>query len=182
MYRYPDGLSSSSCHQFFKLQDRSQPEVTDKYFHDVPFDAYFASELPDFHQVSSMPGVDGFVMKVDALYKVLGMQINSCIRNHDWNPQDCWCRRTVECAHRHRWHKGERRIVGALSHARIFIELGRVMRWLLSWREWGSSCPGGDVDVPLNKFTVGCAHLLQPVYFGVHTAFSPSVDSLAHHL
>ncbi|XP_074849859.1 extracellular matrix organizing protein FRAS1 isoform X2 [Carettochelys insculpta] len=54
----------------FLLLDRNQPEVTDKYFHDVPFDAHFASELPDFHLVSSMPGVDGFTMKVDALYKV----------------------------------------------------------------------------------------------------------------
>ncbi|XP_025024783.1 extracellular matrix protein FRAS1 isoform X2 [Python bivittatus] len=53
----------------FLLLDRNQPEVTDRYFHDVPFDAYFASELPDFHLVSSMPGVDGFIMKVDALYK-----------------------------------------------------------------------------------------------------------------
>ncbi|XP_023559071.1 extracellular matrix protein FRAS1 [Octodon degus] len=52
------------------LLDRSQPEVTDKYFHDVPFEAHFASELPDFHVVSSMPGVDGFTLKVDALYKV----------------------------------------------------------------------------------------------------------------
>uniref|UniRef100_A0ACB8E9A0 Extracellular matrix protein fras1 n=1 Tax=Sphaerodactylus townsendi TaxID=933632 RepID=A0ACB8E9A0_9SAUR len=54
----------------FLLLDRNQPEVTDKYFHDVPFDACFASELPDFHPVTSMPGVDGFIMKVDALYKV----------------------------------------------------------------------------------------------------------------
>ncbi|XP_037685994.1 extracellular matrix protein FRAS1 isoform X5 [Choloepus didactylus] len=54
----------------FLLLDRSQPEVTDKYFHDVPFEAHFASELPDFHVVSSMPGVDGFILKVDALYKV----------------------------------------------------------------------------------------------------------------
>ncbi|KAG8515151.1 Extracellular matrix protein FRAS1, partial [Galemys pyrenaicus] len=54
----------------FLLLDRSQPEVTDKYFHDVPFEAHFASELPDFHMVSSMPGVDGFTLKVDALYKV----------------------------------------------------------------------------------------------------------------
>ncbi|ELK16426.1 Extracellular matrix protein FRAS1 [Pteropus alecto] len=50
--------------------DRSQPEVTDKYFRDVPFEAYFASELPDFHVVSSMPGMDGFTLKVDALYRV----------------------------------------------------------------------------------------------------------------
>nr|XP_023408991.1 extracellular matrix protein FRAS1 [Loxodonta africana] len=54
----------------FLLLDRSQPEVTDKYFHDVPFEAHFASELPDFHVISSMPGVDGFTLKVDALYKV----------------------------------------------------------------------------------------------------------------
>uniref|UniRef100_A0A480IDP2 Extracellular matrix protein FRAS1 isoform 1 n=1 Tax=Sus scrofa TaxID=9823 RepID=A0A480IDP2_PIG len=54
----------------FLLLDRSQPEVTDKYFHDVPFEAHFASELPDFHVVSTMPGVDGFTLKVDALYKV----------------------------------------------------------------------------------------------------------------
>ncbi|NXL96167.1 FRAS1 protein, partial [Alectura lathami] len=50
--------------------DRNQPEVTDKYFHDVPFDAHFASDLSEFHSVSSMPGVDGFTLKVDALYKV----------------------------------------------------------------------------------------------------------------
>ncbi|KAJ7411871.1 hypothetical protein BTVI_48371 [Pitangus sulphuratus] len=54
----------------FLLLDRNQPEVTDKYFHDVPFDAHFASELSEFHSVSSMPGVDGFTLKVDALYKV----------------------------------------------------------------------------------------------------------------
>ncbi|XP_007496032.2 extracellular matrix organizing protein FRAS1 isoform X2 [Monodelphis domestica] len=54
----------------FLLLDRSQPEVIDKYFHDVPFDAHFASDLSDFHVVSNMPGVDGFTLKVDALYKV----------------------------------------------------------------------------------------------------------------
>ncbi|NXT79787.1 FRAS1 protein, partial [Zapornia atra] len=54
----------------FLLLDRNQPEVTDKYFHDVPFDARFASELSELHSVSSMPGVDGFTLKVDALYKV----------------------------------------------------------------------------------------------------------------
>lgn len=51
-------------------KDRNQPEVTDKYFHDVPFDAQFASEAPVFHLMRDMPGVDGFTMKVDALYKV----------------------------------------------------------------------------------------------------------------
>ncbi|KAM4706664.1 extracellular matrix organizing protein FRAS1 [Discoglossus pictus] len=54
----------------FLLLDRNQPEVIDQYFHDVPFEAYFASDSPDFHAMSSMPGVDGFTIKVDALYKV----------------------------------------------------------------------------------------------------------------
>ncbi|KAG9480616.1 hypothetical protein GDO78_012204, partial [Eleutherodactylus coqui] len=54
----------------FLLLDRNQPEVTDKFFHDVPFDASFAAESSEFHTMSSMPGVDGFTMKVDALYKV----------------------------------------------------------------------------------------------------------------
>nr|XP_010967704.1 extracellular matrix organizing protein FRAS1 [Camelus bactrianus] len=73
---YNEGPSSGCVRPDFHLQkrktmlDRSQPEVTDKYFHDVPFEAHFASELPDFHVVSSMPGVDGFTLKVDALYKV----------------------------------------------------------------------------------------------------------------
>lgn len=54
----------------FLLLDRNLPEVTDRYFHDVPFDAHFASEVPEFQSVTSMPGVDGFTLKVDALYKV----------------------------------------------------------------------------------------------------------------
>ncbi|KAG8454257.1 hypothetical protein GDO86_000773 [Hymenochirus boettgeri] len=54
----------------FLLLDRHQPEVTDNYFHDVPFDACFASDSADFQSMKSLPGVDGFTMKVDALYKV----------------------------------------------------------------------------------------------------------------
>ncbi|KAJ0067384.1 hypothetical protein NL108_003229, partial [Boleophthalmus pectinirostris] len=54
----------------FLLLDRKQPEVCDRYFHDVPFEAHFASEIPELQSMSSMPGVDGFTMKVDALYKV----------------------------------------------------------------------------------------------------------------
>lgn len=52
------------------LQDRKQPDVCDKFFHDVPFEANFASDIPDLQSMSGMPGVDGFTMKVDALYKV----------------------------------------------------------------------------------------------------------------
>lgn len=51
-------------------QDRKQPDVCDRYFHDVPFEANFASDVPDLQAMTGMPGVDGFTLKVDALYKV----------------------------------------------------------------------------------------------------------------
>ncbi|XP_035245707.1 extracellular matrix protein FRAS1-like isoform X1 [Anguilla anguilla] len=54
----------------FLLLDRKQPEVCDRYFHDVPFEASFASDNADLQPMTLMPGVDGFTMKVDALYKV----------------------------------------------------------------------------------------------------------------
>ncbi len=59
----------------FPLQDRKQPDVCDKFFHDVPFEAHLASDIPELQSVTAMPGVDGFTMKVDALYKVCG---NTC--------------------------------------------------------------------------------------------------------
>ncbi|XP_034152338.1 extracellular matrix protein FRAS1 isoform X3 [Esox lucius] len=54
----------------FLLLDRKQPDVCDRYFHDVPFEASFASDIADLQPMAAMPGVDGFTMKVDALYKV----------------------------------------------------------------------------------------------------------------
>ncbi|KAJ8404524.1 hypothetical protein AAFF_G00337910 [Aldrovandia affinis] len=54
----------------FLLLDRKQPEVCDRYFHDVPFEAGFASDSADLQSMTLMPGVDGFTLKVDALYKV----------------------------------------------------------------------------------------------------------------
>ncbi|KAL4623271.1 extracellular matrix protein FRAS1, partial [Arapaima gigas] len=54
----------------FLLLDRKQPEVCDRYFHDVPFEASFAADNSDLQSMTTMPGVDGFTMKVDALYKV----------------------------------------------------------------------------------------------------------------
>ncbi|XP_074526804.1 extracellular matrix organizing protein FRAS1 [Halichoeres trimaculatus] len=54
----------------FLLLDRKQPDVCDKFFHDVPFEAHLASDVPELQGMSAMPGVDGFTMKVDALYKV----------------------------------------------------------------------------------------------------------------
>uniref|UniRef100_A0A3B3VXF3 Fraser extracellular matrix complex subunit 1 n=1 Tax=Poecilia latipinna TaxID=48699 RepID=A0A3B3VXF3_9TELE len=54
----------------FLLLDRKQPDVCHKFFHDVPFEADFASDVPELQAMAAMPGVDGFTMKVDALYKV----------------------------------------------------------------------------------------------------------------
>lgn len=64
--------SARSMRFLFLLQDRKQPDVCDHYFHDVPFEARFASDVPELQSISTMPGVDGFTMKVDALYKVSG--------------------------------------------------------------------------------------------------------------
>ncbi|KAE8291739.1 Extracellular matrix protein FRAS1 Precursor [Larimichthys crocea] len=54
----------------FLLLDRKQPDVCDRFFHDVPFEAHLASDIPELQPMTAMPGVDGFTMKVDALYKV----------------------------------------------------------------------------------------------------------------
>lgn len=62
----------------FPLQDRKQPDVCDRFFHDVPFEAHFASDIPELQSMSAMPGVDGFTMKVDALYKVCGIRNSTC--------------------------------------------------------------------------------------------------------
>ncbi|KAM6269950.1 LOW QUALITY PROTEIN: extracellular matrix organizing protein FRAS1 [Porphyrio hochstetteri] len=91
----------------FLLLDRNQPEVTDKYFHDVPFDARFAAELPELHALSSMPGVDGFTLKVDALYKVEA--------GHQWYLQVIYvigpegaAGPRVQRSLTHRWARGRR--------------------------------------------------------------------------
>ncbi|XP_067010453.2 extracellular matrix organizing protein FRAS1 [Anabrus simplex] len=54
----------------FLLLDRDHPHAVDKVFDDVEFQAYFAYELPDLQLLESYPGVDGFVIKVDPLYKI----------------------------------------------------------------------------------------------------------------
>lgn len=61
-----------TTHAHFLPQDRKQPDVCDKFFHDVPFEAHLASDIPELQSMMAMPGVDGFTMKVDALYKVCG--------------------------------------------------------------------------------------------------------------
>lgn len=61
------------------LQDRKQPDVCDKFFHDVPFEAHFSTDIPELQSMTAMPGVDGFTMKVDALYKVCGTTCMSSV-------------------------------------------------------------------------------------------------------
>lgn len=64
----------------FPLQDRKQPDVCERFFHDVPFEAHFASDIPELQSMTAMPGVDGFTMKVDALYKVRGTSCSSSLQ------------------------------------------------------------------------------------------------------
>ena len=52
------------------LQDRGDPHVVDRSFNKVEFDAKFADEVPEFADLDSVPGVDGFSISVDPLYKV----------------------------------------------------------------------------------------------------------------
>uniref|UniRef100_A0A8C4U634 VWFC domain-containing protein n=1 Tax=Falco tinnunculus TaxID=100819 RepID=A0A8C4U634_FALTI len=103
----------------FLLLDRNQPEVTDKYFHDVPFDAHFASELSEFHSVSSMPGVDGFTLKVDALYKVEA--------GHQWYLQviyiigpESMAGPRVQRSLTHRWKRSRRDLID--SNGRLMLD------------------------------------------------------------
>ena len=39
-------------------------------FSNVPFGACFAGDAPDLYKVEEMPGVDGFTLSTDPLYKV----------------------------------------------------------------------------------------------------------------
>ncbi|XP_067131538.1 extracellular matrix organizing protein FRAS1-like isoform X3 [Centruroides vittatus] len=54
----------------FLLLDRSDPLGVDKSFLDVPFGASFADQNDSFYSMKDIPGLDGFLFKVDALYRV----------------------------------------------------------------------------------------------------------------
>ncbi|XP_023218012.1 extracellular matrix protein FRAS1-like [Centruroides sculpturatus] len=54
----------------FLLLDRSDPSGVDKSFLDVPFGASFADQNDSFYSMKDIPGLDGFLFKVDALYRV----------------------------------------------------------------------------------------------------------------
>ena len=72
MYKFDVlGTISSIANNESTFQDRGNPEAAHSSFNDVPFDAKFASSSSIYHTVSQMPGVDGFTMNVDPLYKVM---------------------------------------------------------------------------------------------------------------
>jgi hypothetical protein len=53
------------------LQDRERPDTEDKQVRGVPFEARFARDVAEFKpRLEDLPGVDGFVWLVDALYQV----------------------------------------------------------------------------------------------------------------
>ncbi|XP_078659996.1 extracellular matrix organizing protein FRAS1-like [Branchiostoma floridae x Branchiostoma belcheri] len=54
----------------FLLLDRSNRAREDRYFNQVPFKAHFSQDLSDYTPMEELAGVDGFMMKVDPLYKV----------------------------------------------------------------------------------------------------------------
>ena len=108
--------------------------MTDKYFHDVPFEAHFASELPDFHVVSSMPGVDGFTLKVDALYKV------SVVR--------------IEVEHRFTLKVTKRRMTSSLQWQFLFIAF--LLAGLFIVVKLTIVQPLSPVELPVTPWTAAC--------------------------
>ena len=55
---------------FDMLQDKRNPDVTTKQFQNIPFNAELADDNSNYAMITTMNGVDGFVMDVDPLYKV----------------------------------------------------------------------------------------------------------------
>lgn len=52
------------------FQDREQPYITESNLSSSNVEAYFAEDLPEFQLIRQFSGVDGFLLKTDALYKV----------------------------------------------------------------------------------------------------------------
>ncbi|XP_059478659.1 extracellular matrix organizing protein FRAS1-like [Neocloeon triangulifer] len=54
----------------FVLLDRENSEMADTEVQGVSFDAHFAKEVAAFAKMESLPGIDGFMWKVDPLYRI----------------------------------------------------------------------------------------------------------------
>ncbi|XP_064121126.1 extracellular matrix organizing protein FRAS1-like isoform X1 [Macrobrachium nipponense] len=61
---------SSRLRHRFLILDREQPYITESNLSSSHVEAYFAEDLPEFQLIRQFSGVDGFLLKTDALYKV----------------------------------------------------------------------------------------------------------------
>ena len=69
-YIYFTILACTKSFYVLLLQDRGNPDATSPTFNNIPFEAEFANDNADYIEVEDIPGVDGFIMSVDPLYKV----------------------------------------------------------------------------------------------------------------
>lgn len=53
------------------MQDRINRDAAEGSFNEIAFNAKFASDVLEYSSLEEIPGVDGFIMDVDPLYKVL---------------------------------------------------------------------------------------------------------------
>ena len=51
--------------------------MTTKYFNNIPFNAEFADDNSNYAMITTMNGVDGFVLDVDPLFKVICLHLYS---------------------------------------------------------------------------------------------------------
>ena len=68
--RYLGSVQYMSLYSAVLLQDKGNPDVTTKVFNSIPFNAEFADDNSNYAMITTMNGVDGFVMDVDPLFKV----------------------------------------------------------------------------------------------------------------
>ena len=54
----------------YVIQDRGDPDAVDRHFNQIPFDARFISQNPEYLHMQDWGGIDGFTMDVSPLYKV----------------------------------------------------------------------------------------------------------------
>ncbi|XP_033757797.1 extracellular matrix protein FRAS1-like [Pecten maximus] len=61
---------SKNLRHRFLILDRGNPDVIQTHFHNVAFNAHFCGDSPALAHLEDFPGIDGFSMSTDPLYKV----------------------------------------------------------------------------------------------------------------
>ncbi|XP_069123568.1 extracellular matrix organizing protein FRAS1-like [Argopecten irradians] len=61
---------SKNLRHRFLILDRGDPDVIQTHFHNVPFNAHFSGDSPDLARLEDFPGIDGFSLSTEPLYKV----------------------------------------------------------------------------------------------------------------